>query len=204
MNWLAHTFLSENNIKFQIGNCLADSLKAKPWENASEDVRKAMKIHLLIDSYTDSNDIVVKSKKRLRKKGLLKSIVIDITYDYLLTKNWNRYCNISYENFTLNFYENAKNELEIISPKAQEVLNKIIKYKILNKYQNIDDLKIAFSRIDKRLSDKLLSRDNASSYFEAVKEHIYDLEKDFLQFFPQLCKFVKLHVDNSKLEHWKI
>lgn len=204
MNWLAHVFLSEQNIDFQIGNYLADPLKGKAWENATEDLKKGIKTHILIDSYTDSNPLVIQSKRRLREKGLLKSIVIDITYDYFLTKNWDLYCNIPFELYTQDFYESATKRLDHLPTNAYKHVDKIIKYQVLHKYQTVKHLKTAFERIDKRLSTKLLSRDTASSYFESVQENIDELEIDFLYFFPKLCEEVKKNVDNTKINHWKI
>ena len=94
MNWLAHVFLSEEKIDFQIGNYLADPLKGKLWEDASIEMKKGVEIHKIIDAYTDSHHSFLTSKSRLRKKGLLKPVIIDLTYDYLLTKNWNIFSTI--------------------------------------------------------------------------------------------------------------
>lgn len=91
MNWLAHVFLSEQNIDFQVGNFISDPLKGKAWENASEDIKKGMEVHKIIDSYTDSHTIFKQSKKRLKDKGLLKAVIVDFTYDYLLAKNWDKF-----------------------------------------------------------------------------------------------------------------
>ena len=87
MNWLAHIFLSEQNIDFQIGNYLADPLKGRVWEQASPNLKNGMHVHKIIDSYTDAHREFKRSKLRLGEKGLLKPIIIDLTYDYLLTKN---------------------------------------------------------------------------------------------------------------------
>ena len=84
LNWLAHVFLSELNIDFQIGNFLADPLKGRVWENASDEIKKGMQTHKKIDSFTDSHEIISCSKKRLRERGLLKPVIVDLTYDYLL------------------------------------------------------------------------------------------------------------------------
>ncbi len=204
MNWLAHIFLSEQNIDFQIGNFLADPLKGKAWENASEELKKGIKTHLLIDSFTDSSPLVIQSKKRLREKGLLKSIVIDITYDYFLTKNWDSYCNIPFEIYTQEFYKQAEKRADNFPLNASKPVNRIVKYQVLHKYQSVQHLKTAFERIDRRLSPKLLSRDTASSYFESVQTNIDELEKDFLYFFPKLCEEVKKNIDSNKINHWKI
>ncbi len=90
MNWLAHVFLSELKIDFQIGNYLADPLKGKLWDSTSDDMRRAIKTHITIDSFTDTHKTVSKSKSRLREKGLLKPVIIDLTYDYLLTPLTNK------------------------------------------------------------------------------------------------------------------
>lgn len=204
MNWLAHIFLSEQNIDFQMGNYLADPLKCKAWDNASKDLTNGIKVHMIIDSYTDSHDIVKQSKSRLRKGGLLKSIVIDITYDYFLTKNWDKFCNIPFDEFTKNFYIQAKERLDFLPQNARASVERLIKFNILNKYQKVEHLEKAFGRFDKRLSVKLASRDTASSYFKSVAENVEHLEKDFLVFFSELCKEVKKNVNSEKITHWKI
>ena len=204
MNWLAHIFLSEQNIDFQIGNYLADPLKGRAWDDANIHLKNGIKIHMLIDSYTDSHHIVSISKSRLREKGLLKSIIIDITYDYFLTKNWDKFCTIPFDDFTKSFYIQAGERLNYLPQNARIAVERLIKFNILNKYQKVEHLEKAFGRFDKRLSEKLASRDTASSYFEAVDENIEQLEKDFLVFFPELCKEVRKNVNSEKISHWKI
>lgn len=204
MNWLAHIFLSEQSIDFQIGNYLHDPLKGKIWDGASEDLKNGMNTHMIIDLYTDSHTIFSQSKNRLRDTGLLKSIVIDITYDYFLTKNWNKYCNIPIEEFIQAFYNEATKRLDHMPINAREPLNRLIKFNVLNKYQNIEDLKKTFERFDKRLSKRLLSRDSTSSYFDVVCKNIDFLENDFLIFFPQLCNKIKGKLDSEKIKHWRI
>ncbi len=203
MNWLAHILLSELNINFQIGNYLADPLKGRVWDEANIDIKKGMELHKLIDSYTDNHSIFIQSKKRLGDKGLLKSVVIDLTYDYLLTKNWDIFCSIPIDIFLQNFYIQANQQLQYLPHEVGFHLQKLIKYDILNKYRDLEQLKKSFIRVDKRLSSRLLKRDQASSYFERVSYHIKDIEDDFLIFFPELCEMVQVRVENTKLVHLK-
>lgn len=204
MNWLAHIFLSEQNIDFQLGNFLADPLKTRLWNHASKELKQGVRVHKIIDSFTDSNEIVRKSKKRLKNKGLLKAIVVDLTYDYLLTKNWQSFCNIPIDKFSYDFYMKANRRAIYFPLKANRLIKGLIKRDLLNKYQDLEHLKLAFQRVDLRLSNRVLARDTTISYYEHVCKNIDDLEEDFLEFFPLLCKVVKKELDSRKIEHWKL
>ncbi len=204
LNWLAHVFLSELNIDFQIGNFLADPLKGRAWENANENIKKGMQTHKLIDSYTDSHEIISCSKRRLRERGLLKPVIIDLTYDYLLTKNWDKFCNIPLKIFSNNFYNDAYNRVPFMPYEANISVANMIERDLLNKYHTINQLKTSFDRMDRRLSPRLLQRETASSYSNAVVDNRNYLEKDFLEFFPELCKTVKSDLDKEKLKHWRL
>jgi len=203
MNWIAHIFLSEYNIDFQIGNYLADPLKGKVWEDANANFINGMKIHKIIDSYTDKNLLFKRSKQRIGS-GLLRGVVIDLTYDYLLSKNWDKFSNIPLDIFFNKFNTDAKRRLKYIPQNARIPLENLIKYDIVNRYKKIDDLQTVFSKVDKRLSSRVLKKDNNSSYYKAVSQNIFKIEEDFLEFFPQLTNHIKNHMHRSKLNHWKI
>lgn len=204
MNWLAHVFLSEQKVDFQIGNFLADPMKGRLWDGASDDMQKGVHIHQLIDSYTDSHNIVSQSKKRLRAKGLLKPVIIDLTYDYLLTKNWELFCSVSIQEYIDDFYHHASLRSAELPNPANTLVRNLIEGDRLNKYHQLAHLKNAFERIDTRLSERLLARENAVGYFDAVVDNISDIEEDFLIFFPQLCKTVKVKLDERYVDHWRI
>ncbi len=204
MNWLAHIFLSEQKIDFQIGNFLADPLKGRLWDSASTDIQKGVDTHKIIDSYTDSHRVVSKSKARLRKKGLLKPVIIDLTYDYFLTKNWDKFSSIPIKAFLESFHKKAKKRANDLPTQVNEVVIRLVDNDILNSYRNLNQLNESFERIDRRLSKKLLLRESAVSYFDAVNEKIDDLEDDFLIFFPDLCNFIKKDLNQESLNHWRI
>jgi acyl carrier protein phosphodiesterase len=127
-----------------------------------------------------------------------------LTYDYLLTKNWHRYSNITLDKFLDDFYIKANANMHTLPDEAKQKLKSLIEFDILNKYQTLEHLNQSFNRVDRRISLRVLKRDNVSRYFEIVSENIDEIEEDFLLFFPQLCNKVKENVNNSKLKHWKI
>lgn len=204
MNWLAHVFLSEQNIDFQIGNFLADPLKGRLWEDATIDMKKGMFTHKIIDSYTDSHEIVSCSKRRLREKGLLKPVIIDLTYDYFLTKNWDEFCHTPIKEFSKVFYHEANQRTQSLPNHANIPIYNMIERDLLNKYHNLEQLKTSFERMDRRLSPRLKQRETALSYFDSVVKNIDELEKDFLEFFPQLTTKIKSDLDENKIKHWKL
>ncbi len=204
MNWLAHLFLSEQKVDFQIGNFLADPLKGKVWQNASEEMRRGMQTHKAIDAYTDRHPIVSQSKSRLREKGLLKPVIIDLTYDYLLTKQWELFCTLPLQTFTQTFYTQAKIRADQLPKRPSSLVHNLVDHDHLNKYHSPAQLRASFVRIDKRLSAKLLAREQAVGYFEEVMDQIDSLEKDFLTFFPDLVQNIAKMLNADALTHWKI
>ena len=203
MNWLAHVLLSEDKVDFQLGNYLADPLKGKAWESASDDLQKGITVHKLIDSYTDTHEIVALSKSRLRKQGLLRGVIIDLTYDYLLSQHWEKFSTIPKERFLTNFYTNAVKRATTLPTHPQQLVNNLVQQDRLNKYNSLEQLHKAFMRIDTRLSPKLLAREKASSYMKDVVRAKAELEKDFLRFFPDLCEYLKIHLDHRYIGHWR-
>jgi acyl carrier protein phosphodiesterase len=203
MNWLSHVLLSEQKIDFQLGNYLADPLKGKAWEGASEELKQGIEVHKRIDIYTDTHAIFSQSKNRIRDKGLLRGVVMDLTYDYLLTKHWEKFSHIPKEEFLKEFYDNAMQRSPLFPTKPQRLVYTLVTQDRLNKYNSMEELHKAFSRIDLRLSPKLLARESASSYMEDVVRAEKGLEEDFLAFFPQLQKHIKAHMDPHQIEHWR-
>lgn len=204
MNWLAHVFLSEQKIDQQVGNFLADPLKGRLWESASKEMHKGVALHKKIDSFTDVHKRVSLSKSRLRKKGLLKGVVIDLTYDYLLTKHWSKFSKIQLSDFLDQFYQNAQKRVEVYPDNVALLVLKLVQNDRLNKYHTLDQLYRAFERIDMRLSPRLLARESATSYYKSVEENMDALEKDFLLFFPELCEHVRSTLEYKHFSHWNI
>ena len=202
MNWLAHIFLSENHIDYQLGNLLADPLKGKSWDGANINIHNGFKMHASIDSFTDSNEFVLKSKSRLREKGYLKGVVIDVAYDYLLLENWHHYSKVSLDFFINEFYIKTKETIKSYPSHANDLITRIIASKSLTSYATFEGIEATFKRIDNRLSDRILAKETTIGYISDLKENIEEIEQDFLQFFPQLVKYFKSSANPLPNHHW--
>lgn len=202
MNWLAHVFLSENHIEHQLGNLLADPLKGKAWDGASPLFQKGLKTHLAIDTFTDAHPLVKQSKSRLTNRKYLRGVVVDIVYDHLLTKHWQNFASHNFDTFTAKFRQEAPLEIDSYPVRAKRVINNVVNIKLLSSYTDIEGLGKGFQRIDKRLSHRVRAKETAFGYLPLVEKEMPNLEKDFLQFFPELMEHVSKKLDNKNLNHW--
>ena len=203
MNWLAHVFLSENNIEHQLGNLLADPLKGRAWSEATPMFCKGLETHKRIDSFTDNHPLVKESKRRLKNRKYLKGVIIDIVYDHLLTIHWERYASKDFEEFTSRFREEAPKQIDRYPQKAKFVVNRVVDIKLLSSYSDLKGLGEGFKRIDKRLSERLLAKESAFGYLPIVADALEDIERDFLRFFPELMLHVKEGLASEYLTHWR-
>lgn len=186
MNYLAHTVLSKSNIEYQLGNLLADPLKGKRWQGASDEYYAGMRMHAAIDIFTDANATISLSKSRLRKKGYLKGVVIDMTYDYFLSKHWDMFVKQDLRSFVNEFNQNAEFVVEDLPDNASSFILNITRNDVLASYIDFSGLEIAFNRIDKRLSPRLAAKETTTSYIPNIQDHYVEIEQDFLKFFPHL------------------
>ena len=60
MNYLAHLYLSSGNKDLMIGNFIADHVKGNAINNFSDEIISGIKLHRLIDDFTDHHPIVEK------------------------------------------------------------------------------------------------------------------------------------------------
>lgn len=201
MNWLAHIFISKNSIDYQLGNLLADPLKGKTWEGASVEIEEGFRMHVSIDRFTDANEFVLKSKSRL-ESGHLKGVVVDVVYDYLLTRNWNQFSNMGLESFVSEFHDNAQTAIKSYPYDARKFVERLVQSGNLLGYGSLEGLEFAFRRIDTRLSARILSKESATEYLPALKREMAGIEEDFFQFFPQLVEHFKSEIDTSLQGHW--
>ena len=85
MNYLAHAYLSFNHPEVLAGNMISDFIKGKQQFNFPDEVRKGIRLHRLIDSFTDSHPVNREAKAVFRADyGLYSGAFHDIVYDHFL------------------------------------------------------------------------------------------------------------------------
>jgi len=187
MNFLAHLYLSCDNEDLLIGNMIADFIRNKEVATYPESVQKGILLHRQIDSYTDNHPIVRQGTHRLQPThSKYAPVVIDVLYDYLLVKNWDRYSGQSLDSFTKYVYEILDRRMDEMPKKLQKRLPEMIKGDWLTSYGTISGLSFVFDKMDKRAKF-------SAKFSEAPKNLLLDYEaynEEFNQFFPEVIAFV--------------
>lgn len=191
MNHLAHFFLSGNDEDLATGNFVADFITNRELPNYTEGVKRGILLHREIDAFTDSHPVVKQSTKRLHPfHHKYSPVIVDVYYDFLLAKNWDKYAvdnNINLRFFVDNIYKLLTNRVLELPEKLQKRLHLMIEDDWLMRYTTYKGLNGAFLRIEKAAAFPG-NFGNAAAHLELFLEEFDD---EFNQFFPDLQARVK-------------
>ncbi len=183
MNFLAHIFLSGNKDHLLVGNFLADYLNNRQVSALPRPIQEGIRMHRKIDSFTDQHEEVRNSVLKLRPfHGKFAPVVLDICYDYVLAKNWDKYSEINLIDYTASVYKVLEENIYLMPAYLQERLPRMIADNWLVKYGTLNGLRFTFERMKMRTK--------YPQYFEGAVDHFmadYDFyEQAFNRFFPNM------------------
>ena len=197
MNYLAHIYLSGDDDFLKIGNFIADGIKGSKYKFYDIPMQKGILLHREIDTFTDSNAIVKRSKRRLNDNyNLYRGIIIDILYDHFLAKNWKSYSAVPLDKYSQDFYTLLLQNTEKLPVRIQHMLPYMIKDDWLTSYATLEGIKKVLIGMNKRTKE----RGEIHLAIHDLIENYSDLEKDFTQFFEKLrifCAFKLKEIHNN-------
>src|SRR5438128_467879 len=92
MNYLAHAYLSFNQREILTGNMISDFIKGKKQYEYPVSIQKGIKLHRLIDAFTDEHPATRQVKNFFKPSyGLYAAPLSDIVYDYFLANDVNEF-----------------------------------------------------------------------------------------------------------------
>jgi len=187
MNYLAHLYLSGNNNEIKIGNFIADHVKGSAITKYSGNVLAGIRLHRLIDTFTDQHPLVAKSNERLRPDFRKYAPVIsDVYFDHFLAKNWSKFHHLPLEEYSANSYLLMRSNSELLPERAMHMLEFMESQDWLSNYATIEGMKKALTGLSKRT--RFESNMENAHYF---LEKNYDaFEKEFNLFFNDIRLYV--------------
>lgn len=189
MNYLAHLYLSGNNHEIMIGNFIADHVKGRQIELFDEEVVKGIKLHRMIDEFTDSHKVVEQSKIRLRSEfGKYSPVIVDVFYDHYLAIKWEQYHHEELSVYANNFYTLLNDNHHRLPLRTQQMIEYMIPQNWLLNYKTVAGINKTLTGMSKRT--KFESRmDEAAIYLD---RYYSDFEQEFNEYFEELRRYVSI------------
>jgi acyl carrier protein phosphodiesterase len=187
MNWLAHVFLSEPDVDFQLGNLLADVVRGPQRASMSAQFVRGAACHKAIDAFTDAHPVVRRSRGRLGSEHRrFSGVIIDVFYDYCLAHNWERYSPIALGAYTSAFYASVQAHCIELPPDARTLLDRIVRHDLLGSYASVDGVEHALRRISNYLNTRWHKQFALHHSVRDLLGNEAAFTADFQEFFPAL------------------
>jgi acyl carrier protein phosphodiesterase len=193
MNFLAHLYLSGDDRDIILGNLIADSVKGKDLSHFKPKVQSGIKLHRMIDDFTDNHQIVIKSKRRIREKyHKYSGVVVDMFYDHFLAANWEKYSDKDFYETTVKAYEILLTNFLMLPPRIKRILPFMLASNWLYSYKDLTMMERYFSGMSRRT--KFYS--GMEGAVDDLRAHYVFFQEDFESFFPDLITFVEKSFKN--------
>lgn len=196
MNFLAHLYLSGKDPKRMVGNFMGDFVKGKEIDLLEPKISEGVRLHRLIDEFTDSHRVVSESKDRLREKYRhYAGVIVDIYYDHFLATLWQDYHPQRLEVYAEHSYQVVRSHWHLLPPKAQfmfpymERTNWLVSYAQINGIQRAMDGMARRTRFYSKMEESTLD----------LQKHYSAFQSEFQLFFPDLVKFVKAEIPEIEI-----
>lgn len=187
MNWLAHVFLSEPNVEFQLGNLLADVVRGPQRSEMSAEFVRGAACHKAIDAFTDAHAIVKRSRSRIGSEHRrFSGVLVDVFYDYFLARDWQRYSSLSLDEYTADFYARVRARPIDLPSDARTMLDRIIRHDSLGSYARVEGVERALSRLSTYLTSRWQKQFALERSVRDMLAHEAGFAADFREFFPAL------------------
>ncbi|GAA4298270.1 acyl carrier protein phosphodiesterase [Nibribacter koreensis] len=198
MNYLAHLYLSGNDPELKFGNFIADGVRGAQILQFPERIQQGIKLHRLIDQFTDSHAVVKETIERLRplyKK--YAGVVADVYYDHFLAANFQQFSTVPLDVFAEESYAAIQSRPEWLPPKVQTFLPYMVNQNWLVSYAQVWGI----SKALKGLSRRTTFESNMETAGEELQLNYDFYHQEFNRFFPDLEKYVMEEIERINALH---
>ncbi len=193
LNFLAHLHLADPEPGLLLGGIAADFTRPAELAALPPKVQEGVRLHRLIDSFTDSHPVVRGSVARIAEKyHWFSGIIIDIYYDHILAREWIRYSLETLDNFAIRMYGTLEPLLAEAPSEAAGFIRWMIDDNRLVRYSTREGIEDTLARLSRRITTRMprnaVRLDLAMPLLVANDSF---LAADFHAFYPELREFAK-------------
>lgn len=189
MNFLAHLLLGPHEAQQAVGSLLGDFVKG-PMSSIElpEPVLEGIWLHRQIDGFTDRHELVARSKARVSpQRRRYAGIMVDMFYDHLLARHWQRFSGQSLDEFTGQMYQAVRMQEALLPERARTVLLRMAKEDWLSSYAELANMHTALNNMSRRLRPGNALKGSVCE----LEQEYENFETDFLAFMPEVIEFAR-------------
>lgn len=179
-----------------VANLYGDFVKGSDLSSYTPLIQKGITLHRSIDQYIDHHPTVVELMHLLYPElPKVTGIAIDIFFDHLLAKNWNKFSEVTYSEFLENFYSYIPSN-DSYTADFIFFLHQMKSVKWLNYYPFNEGLKKACQGVSTKLSfeNKLTIADQVfHKYSQEIEKCFMEFMEDAIPYFNLKFKELGLH-----------
>ncbi|MCU0753669.1 MAG: ACP phosphodiesterase [Xanthomonadales bacterium] len=188
MNYLAHLFLAGTEPEAQLGGLLGDFVKPGSGYEFTPLIEREIRVHRMIDSYTDAHPIVTAAKLKFRPAARrYAGIILDVYFDHCLAVEWERYSAEDLDFFIQRFYRSLSETGIELPERLRQRVPVMISEDWLGSYRTHAGFELAMIRLSSRLSRGAAEMVSGLADVAAQTDA---LRQSFHAFFPELQRHV--------------
>ncbi|MFO0800305.1 MAG: ACP phosphodiesterase [Gemmataceae bacterium] len=191
MNFLAHLHLAAPDRGLMLGGILADLLKPVEIASLPTDVVEGVRLHRLIDGFTDRHPVVQRSIRRVSAGlGWFSGIVVDVYYDHLLARTWDEYAAGPLRSFADHCYALFRDAAPGLPAEGQRFAHHFAADDRLVRYGTTDGIAETLDRVSARIAARMPTRAvRLRDAMPALLAADAELAADFRVFYPELIAY---------------
>lgn len=166
---------------------MADAVKGKQLDLYAPGIANGIRLHRLIDSYTDTHPIVAETKARLRPKyRKFAPVIADMYYDHFLAANFEKYAPMPLSAFSQEVYALIQRHYELLPPRVQHLFPHMRQHNWLLSYAQLEGIAQALAGMSRRAT--FVSGMETAGV--ELQENYALYAAEFEAFFPELVNYV--------------
>lgn len=190
MNYLAHLHIADYCHSSLLGNLLGDFVKGDPDTQFSTEIARGIRLHRLVDAYTDSHPVTQQAKAYFPSQTRrFAPIALDMFWDHCLANEWRQYHSLSLRSFVNQAQQRVQHAHPAVLPERfTRVSTHMWQGRWLESYADFDNIEFALQRMSQR-SPRMAP---LAHCFDSMQLHYQPLNALFATLYPDVLEKAKL------------
>jgi acyl carrier protein phosphodiesterase len=188
MNYLAHALLSGNDDNLIVGNFIADHVRGNELHVFSMEIQEGIRLHRQIDTFTDAHP-AFRASKRFFYRGFERhsGILVDIYFDHLLARDFDRHSPVSLPQFSDKVFEVYEKHRGVLPGSSARFLDYLVSNRIYESYASEAGIAQVLTHLSHRIRHGIKLQESMALFRENEKK----LDELFQDFFADIRRQIR-------------